>query len=700
MAADSLTKARDLLLQAVESLQESSSTAVVASGASGSTTRREVSVGIASGASGSTTRPEVRNERNKLFNFGYRKRSLGTSSRGAKPPKSKKKRLNTWMHDFVCLSSKSAAKPPSPFAAGELLRGGLGRKQLILFPGDQAMELHAEIINAFPMLKDGGGYDLLRLGDGTDRNTLCVIPQPSQGYNVSYLKEVVRQAKIYIRPIQHDLELLPEVTDSSNSECPREECALCNSKIPLPQLRQHLECCRGTVCRGPEDDSDDGSVSSVEVIDVDKHDQAVTAECSGFALAQMQSDIAATEDAIVTQAVIGSLSATEVTAPETSDSQSTDRSPQNLKEAIQKLEMKLSSEHHEYHIRRNDVFCDILRETRKRSYNPFKRVKTYFVGESGQDTGGLTRELWRLFGKFLQENLCDGKENCVLRHDSTKLQEGLFRKVGMLMGISIVQGGSGYPFFAPSTFSYLCGNDLPSIAVGRNEIADSNVEHMLQEITAAGADDAKLREVAMTSCDVLLSCGFTKPIPALTHRDVPRIIECVCLHSALLQVKAELDEIAKGIADAGVLEMLQKHPDFFRPLFVYSPDPLTAETLMALFGNRAFSEKGSNEHVREQATYMLFSDLLEELEGGIEVIGEDGTVGLSDCLSFFTGASRVPPVGFDTVCTLNFSPHNMYPTASTCALILTLPTMYHDQYSTFKDNMVFAFRNHGGFGLC
>ena len=145
MAADSLTKARDLLLQAVESLQESSSTAVVASGASGSTTRREVSVGIASGNCGSTTRPEVRNERNKLFNFGYRKRSLGTASRGAKLPMSKKKRLNTWMHDFVCLSSKSAAKPPSPFAAGELLRGSLGRKQLILFPGDQAMELHAEI---------------------------------------------------------------------------------------------------------------------------------------------------------------------------------------------------------------------------------------------------------------------------------------------------------------------------------------------------------------------------------------------------------------------------------------------------------------------------------------------------------------------------------------------------------------------------
>ena len=45
-----------------------------------------------------------------------------------------------------------------------------------------------------------------------------------------------------------------------------------------------IDClCRGTVCRGPEDDSDNGSVSSVEVIDVDKHDQV----CKGFVLAIM-----------------------------------------------------------------------------------------------------------------------------------------------------------------------------------------------------------------------------------------------------------------------------------------------------------------------------------------------------------------------------------------------------------------------------
>ena len=98
-------------------------------------------------------------------------------------------------------------------------------------------------------------------------------------------------------------------------------------------------------------------------------------------------------------------------------------SPQSLKDVIVNLQMKLNNETHVYHVRRSDLFEDLLRETRKRSYRPSKHVKTDFVGEPGEDTGGLTRELWCLFGKYLQQSLCEDKENClVFRHDATKLQ--------------------------------------------------------------------------------------------------------------------------------------------------------------------------------------------------------------------------------------------------------------------------------------
>ena len=50
------------------------------------------------------------------------------------------------------------------------------------------------------------------------------------------------------------------------------------------------------------------------------------------------------------------------------------------------------------------MFQNLMRETHKRSYSPFKCLKTYFVGELklGKDTGGLARELWSIFSKSIQ----------------------------------------------------------------------------------------------------------------------------------------------------------------------------------------------------------------------------------------------------------------------------------------------------------
>ena len=99
-----------------------------------------------------------------------------------------------------------------------------------------------------------------------------------------------------------------------------------------------------------------------------------------------------------------------------------------MHEAIVSLEKNVTTEEYEFQVRRDHVLEDLLKESRKRSYHPQKRVKTWFVGE---DTGGLTRELWHLFGKEIQ-SLCEGKESSLVpRHDATKLQvnEVLFWKL-------------------------------------------------------------------------------------------------------------------------------------------------------------------------------------------------------------------------------------------------------------------------------
>ena len=75
------------------------------------------------------------------------------------------------------------------------MQAGLGQKNLSLFEHSESWEFHEELLEAFPKLKEAGGYGLLRT---SDRNTkeLVVIPSPSGGYTVAYLKTIVSQAKV------------------------------------------------------------------------------------------------------------------------------------------------------------------------------------------------------------------------------------------------------------------------------------------------------------------------------------------------------------------------------------------------------------------------------------------------------------------------------------------------------------------------
>ena len=74
------------------------------------------------------------------------------------------------------------------------------------------MEFHQELLGTFPKLSAGGGYELLRtLGSSQE---LHVVPPPSGGYTPTYVKNVVGQAKVYVRPLQKDSSL-EEVANNS-----------------------------------------------------------------------------------------------------------------------------------------------------------------------------------------------------------------------------------------------------------------------------------------------------------------------------------------------------------------------------------------------------------------------------------------------------------------------------------------------------
>lgn len=158
------------------------------------------------------SRSAFRNERDTLFNI----RSTGCGGRKkARFSKvgAKRKSLSTWSHDFICLARTNQKRTPSVHEIARLVGAGLGKKHVSVLECGDSSDLHDELLNRFPALIQAGGYELLRVSACGRRDELELIPAPVQGHTPSYLKEVTKQAKIYIRPLQQDLSLSPLNSD-------------------------------------------------------------------------------------------------------------------------------------------------------------------------------------------------------------------------------------------------------------------------------------------------------------------------------------------------------------------------------------------------------------------------------------------------------------------------------------------------------
>ena len=97
------------------------------------------------------------------------------------------------------LSKPTDSETPDCYVKSSTTAGKPRRKKISLFLYGGSSELYAELIDNFPKLVNGGGYDLLRQGGNRQ---LEVIPIPPMG-----IKNVVYSAKVYIRPLQVPLDM-------------------------------------------------------------------------------------------------------------------------------------------------------------------------------------------------------------------------------------------------------------------------------------------------------------------------------------------------------------------------------------------------------------------------------------------------------------------------------------------------------------
>ena len=144
---------------------------------------------------------------------------------------------------FFCLASTTQHNVPNCEEKQYLLVAGLGEKKVSLPEVANANDLTIALKETYPKLQDSGDYELLHARPSS--RELNLIHEGEKGYTIDFLKRFVGQGRVYIRPIECDLDLtVMETSKNCEFEQVEEMCIKCLNIFPMNKLREHIYVCR------------------------------------------------------------------------------------------------------------------------------------------------------------------------------------------------------------------------------------------------------------------------------------------------------------------------------------------------------------------------------------------------------------------------------------------------------------------------
>lgn len=133
-------------------------------------------------------------EHRRLFNY---KTSYANTKKKSKRP------APTCTLKFLCMAKCDSVKPPlTVMERTQLVNAGLGDCSIQFDRSQSTLQCHERIIQTFPKLGTVG-YELLLYQRGKDCGFYHVAPP----HTPKRLKDACGNSKIYIRPLQKDIEL-------------------------------------------------------------------------------------------------------------------------------------------------------------------------------------------------------------------------------------------------------------------------------------------------------------------------------------------------------------------------------------------------------------------------------------------------------------------------------------------------------------
>ena len=157
-----------------------------------------------------------------------------------------------WTPNFFCLAESDQDTVPSTVAAKEaLVQSVLGEKKVEVEEELSPQQFKEVIIENFPKLKDSGGFELLRCRPNSrqlEPISFTVASSPK------LLKTIIGNSRIYIRPIQCNLDTSPAEVEDDTLLAQKVHKYMSFSRksveFPLPELRNHTKACKWNLYPG------------------------------------------------------------------------------------------------------------------------------------------------------------------------------------------------------------------------------------------------------------------------------------------------------------------------------------------------------------------------------------------------------------------------------------------------------------------
>ncbi|KAK7115911.1 hypothetical protein V1264_001697 [Littorina saxatilis] len=302
-----------------------------------------------------------------------------------------------------------------------------------------------------------------------------------------------------------------------------------------------------------------------------------------------------------------------------------------------------------------------------------------FIGEDGQDGGGLRRELFQLLLRHMKTSsslLFETGKGLLPQVDFSNLPE--VKALGVLVGMMVLHSGPAPALFHPSLVDFALSGEV------------QHVEELFPVLSQVELQ--KFRKGENHNVEIVA--------PLLEDIKTARInLPAESAYQAILQqrrcvVAPFLAAFWEGAQRVGLHDAIKTHHELSRLLDFDIHETTANELLQAMEPSFSSLEEGSNLSTRARELYEEIESYVYDLEDG-----KCGETSIADFLFFMTGSRSIVPGGFHSPLTVVFvdTPEKPLPRVSTCALTMQVSAQLTRQ--ELRQKLSQAVLEGGGFFL-